>query len=97
MGAFRSPTLGRAVSYLGAMSGATAATGSSALLGGEIYTRGALLIFAICTFISFQPVEVCNWVEALTWQKALALVPLFLFAVGVMFTQTFNPFLYFQF
>ena len=94
---FRSPTLAHAVSYLGAMFGATAANGASALLGGEIYSRGALAIFAICTVVSFQPVEVCDWVETLTWRKAVALVPLFLFAIGTMFTQTFNPFLYFQF
>ena len=94
---FRSPTLGQAVSYLGAMFGATAANGASALLAGEIYTRGYMLIFAICALISFQPVEVSDWVARLTWPKAVALAPLFLFAVGVMFTQSFNPFLYFQF
>ena len=33
----------------------------------------------------------------MTWRKAVALAPLFLFAAGAMFTQAFNPFLYFQF
>jgi alginate O-acetyltransferase complex protein AlgI len=94
---FRSPTLGHAVSYLGAMFGATAANGASALLGGEIYTRAALFIMALCALISFQPVEVCDWVAALNWRRAMALVPLALLAIGVMFTQDFNPFLYFQF
>jgi alginate O-acetyltransferase complex protein AlgI len=94
---FRSPTLGHAVSYLGAMFGATAANGASALLGGEIYTRGALFIMAVCAIVSFQKVEVCDWVAALSWQRAAALVPLALLAIGVMFTQDFNPFLYFQF
>jgi alginate O-acetyltransferase complex protein AlgI len=94
---FRSPTLGHAVSYLGAMFGATAANGASALLGGEIYTRGALLIMAVCALISFQRLEVCDWAAALTWRRAAVLVPLVLVAIGVMFTQDFNPFLYFQF
>jgi alginate O-acetyltransferase complex protein AlgI len=51
----------------------------------------------LCTVFSFQPMEVYDWVESLSWRRALVLVPLFLFTIGVMFTQTFNPFLYFQF
>jgi alginate O-acetyltransferase complex protein AlgI len=94
---FRSPTLGHAVSYLGAMFGATAANGASALLGGEIYTKGALFIMAVCALISFHRLEVCDWVAALTWRRAAVLVPLALVAIGAMFTQDFNPFLYFQF
>jgi alginate O-acetyltransferase complex protein AlgI len=94
---FRSPNLGHAVSYLGAMFGAAPAMAASALLAGEIYTRSTLFLMMVCAMISFQPVEVCDWVEALTWRKAAALVPLFLFAIGAMWTQAFNPFLYFQF
>ena len=94
---FRSPTLGHAVSYLGSMLGATAASGASALLAAEIYTPYHVLVFAICAVLSFQPLEVCQWAEPLTWRKAVALAPLFLFSIGAMFTQKFNPFLYFQF
>jgi alginate O-acetyltransferase complex protein AlgI len=94
---FRSPSLGRAVAYFGAMFGAVPSSAASALLAGEIYTPTTLLVMAVCAAISFQPVEVCDWVESLTWRRAAALVPLFLFAIGVMFTQAFNPFLYFQF
>ena len=94
---FRSPTLGHAVAYLGAMFGAAATSGAPALVAAEIYTPYYMAVFAVCAALSFQPREVCHWVERLTWQKACALVPLFLAAVGAMFTQTFNPFLYFQF
>jgi hypothetical protein len=72
---FRSPTLGHAVSYLGAMFGATAVNGASALVGGEIYTRSALFVMAVCAFISFQPVEVCDWAGTLTWQKDSVMFP----------------------
>jgi alginate O-acetyltransferase complex protein AlgI len=94
---FRSPTLSHAVTYLGAMFGATASSGVPALLAAEIYTMRTVTILALCTLISFRCVEVRDWVEALTWRRALALAPLFLIAVGTMFTQAFNPFLYFQF
>jgi alginate O-acetyltransferase complex protein AlgI len=94
---FRAPNLGHAITYLGAMFGASQATDASALLGGQIYTRSTLILMAVCAIISFQPIEVCDWVEAMTWRKAVILAPLFLFAIGAMFTQSFNPFLYFQF
>ena len=94
---FRSPDLGHAVSYMGAMLGATASYGAPALLAAEIYTSQMLTVLILCFIISFQPVEVCDWVGALTWRRALALAPLFLLALGTMFTQAFNPFLYFQF
>ncbi len=94
---FRAPSLSQAVTYLGAMFGATAKEGASALVAAEIYTPYHLAIFAVAAAFSFQPLEVCDWVEGLSWRKAVALVPLFLFAIGAMFTQTFNPFLYFQF
>lgn len=94
---FRSPTLTHAISYLGAMFGATSSPAVSALLGAEIYTGYPLFIFGLCAALSFQRLEVCDWVDGLTWQRALALAPLFLIAIGTMFTQALNPFLYFQF
>jgi len=94
---FRSPSLPYAMSYLGAMFGATRSSGAPALLAAEVYTAFPLMILALCTAISFQPVEVCDWVAGLTWRRAVALAPLLLITIGTMFTQTFNPFLYFQF
>jgi alginate O-acetyltransferase complex protein AlgI len=94
---FRSPDLSHAFAYLGAMFGATGYTGSSALLAAEIYTPYNLAIMVLCASISFHPLEVYDWLGSLTWRRALVLAPLFLFAIGVMFNQTFNPFLYFQF
>jgi len=94
---FRSPNVGQAMSYLGAMFGAVPGASPSALLAGEIYTPYYIVVMGICAALSFQPIEVYDWVESLSWRKAVALAPLFLFTIGVMFTQAFNPFLYFQF
>jgi alginate O-acetyltransferase complex protein AlgI len=94
---FRSPNLSHAISYLGSMFGLTTAAKSAVLLGAEIYTPYHLTILAICAGLSFQPFEVYDWVAELDWPKAFALAPLFLFAIAAMFTQAFNPFLYFQF
>jgi hypothetical protein len=49
---------------------------------------------AICAVASFQPLEAYDWANKnLSWW----LVPMFLLAIAVMWTQAFNPFLYFQF
>lgn len=93
---FRSPDISHAISYLGAMFGATSSSDAAMLLD-AVYTPYHLCILLICAAVSFQRVEVYDWVEDLSWPKAVALVPLFLAAVGTMFTQAFNPFLYFQF
>jgi len=43
---------------------------------------------------SFQPIEAYDWAnQKLSW----VLVPLLLLGIAVMWTQAFNPFLYFQF
>jgi alginate O-acetyltransferase complex protein AlgI len=94
---FRSPDLAHALSYLGSMFGLSAAAPSSVLLASEIYTPHRLTILAICAVLSFQRFEVYDFVAHLNWPKAFALAPLFLLAIATMFTQSFNPFLYFQF
>ena len=94
---FRSPTLGHALSYLGAMFGLAPARGAAVLLAAEVYTRYHLAILALCVFFSLRRREAYDWVEVLSWSKVIVLAPLFVFAVGAMFTQAFNPFLYFQF
>ncbi|HWB96252.1 MAG TPA: MBOAT family O-acyltransferase, partial [Bryobacteraceae bacterium] len=87
---FRAQTMGQAVAYLGAMFGARPASAGAALLAAELYTPYHLAILVVCILVCFQPLEVYDWVEDLTWQKMAAVAPLFLFAVGAMFTQTFN-------
>jgi alginate O-acetyltransferase complex protein AlgI len=94
---FRSPSLGHALAYLGSMFGAVPPSGAASLLSAELYSPHHLVVLALCAALCFQPVEVYDWAEQVTWRKAAALAPLFLFAIGTMFTQTFNPFLYFQF
>ena len=94
---FRSPSLPHALRYLGAMFGAVPVDSASVLLSAELYTPDRLTILLVCAMLSFQSLEVYDWVEQLSWRKALALAPLFLLAAGAMFTQAFNPFLYFQF
>jgi alginate O-acetyltransferase complex protein AlgI len=94
---FRSPTLSYALSYMGCMFGIAQAGGASALLGAEIYTPHHLTIMGLCAFYSFRSTEVYDWADRLSWPRTMVLVPLFVVAIIAMFTQAFNPFLYFQF
>ncbi len=89
---FRATSLSGALAYLNSMAGR--ATGASPLLALEIHTPYNLTIAVICVLASFQPLEAYEWAnQNVSWPLLL----LFLLAIAVMWTQAFNPFLYFQF
>jgi len=95
---FRSATIGDAAGYLAAMFGfGGMANPGGLLLAGELYTQGNIIMMAVCAIIAFQPVKAFDVVEDITWSKALAFSSVFAVTIGAMFTQAFNPFLYFQF
>src|SRR5438876_9476532 len=87
---FRSPDLTHAISYLSAMFGAARPGAASVLLSSEIYTPFHLGILMICAALSFQRAAVYDFVDSLTPAQAVALAPLFLLAIGAMFSQAFN-------
>ncbi|MBP7050019.1 MAG: MBOAT family protein [Phycisphaerae bacterium] len=74
-----------------------AAEGGSILLSAMIYTRGHLILMALCALLVFQPLQGFDWVRRLTWPKVLILIVLSAVSVMTMFAQSFRSFLYFQF
>ena len=51
-----------------------------------------------CAVLVFQPLQAHDWAcSPVTWARIAVLVPLFVFSLMTMFSQAFNPFLYFQF
>jgi alginate O-acetyltransferase complex protein AlgI len=93
---FRSTTFGEAIDYLGVMFGAGG--GQSALLmPALLYTQGTLLITALCAVIVAWPVQAHDWSRIVTWPRMLMAQPLFCASLMAMFSQSSNPFLYFQF
>ena len=94
---FRSPTIADAWRLLAVMFMASEPQGGSLLLGAVVYTPTHLVTMAICSVLTFQPVQAFDWAKTTTWSKTVILVVLFCMSLMKMFTQTFNSFLYFQF
>ncbi len=94
---FRAETLGEAGRLLTLMFVPTAAQGGSTLLSAIIYTRGHLIIMALCAMLVFQPVQGFDWVRRLDWSRVLVPAGLFALSLLTLFAQSFRSFLYFQF
>jgi len=94
---FRAETLSEAWRMLATMFVPRAAMGGSVLLSGVIYTRGHLILMALCAALVFQPVQAFDWTRKLNWPKVFVIVVLFVLSLMTMFAQSFRSFLYFQF
>jgi len=94
---FRAESLPAALTYFRAMLGGGSPDASAPLLAAQLYAPGKLAIFAIAVALLFSRRQAHEWSEQLTWPKVLLLPPIFATAVLAMFSQTANPFLYFQF
>jgi alginate O-acetyltransferase complex protein AlgI len=95
---FRADNLTAAMRYFGAMFGVAPTTSPSALLAADIYTPFYLVVMALAAALVFQRQQAHEWsLQPQTWPRTALLLPLFGFALCVMFSQAFNPFLYFQF
>ena len=94
---FRSTSFHEATSYLGAMFGHGGADPSVVFLSAQLYTREALFTLAACAAFTVWPIQAHDWSRTITWPKALVVHPLFGLSLLAMFSQSFNPFLYFQF
>jgi alginate O-acetyltransferase complex protein AlgI len=95
---FRADNLTEAMEYFRAMFGLGAVGTVAPLIAATIYTPYHLLILVVCAVLVFQPLQAHDWAEApVTWGRVALVAPLFVFALVAMFSQTFNPFLYFQF
>jgi alginate O-acetyltransferase complex protein AlgI len=95
---FRADDLPSALSYYRAMFGFGGSPAVAPLLAATIYTPYHLVVLAVCAALVFQPLQAHDWaLEPVTWWRTGVVVPLFVFSLMVMFSQAFNPFLYFQF
>jgi len=95
---FRANTLSDALGYFGSMFGLAPVASTAPLLAADLYTPYRLLILGLCAGLMFQPLQAHDWAQRpQTWARTALLLPLFVFSLVTMFSQAFNPFLYFQF
>jgi alginate O-acetyltransferase complex protein AlgI len=94
---FRAVDLTSAARYLAAMFAIQRPAAGASLVGALIYSRDHLIMFVVC--------GIAVWFGKQSWQiaqkvspaKTVVMIILFIWALAAMFTQSFNPFLYFQF
>ena len=94
---FRSNTIGDAVGFLSAMFGLGSTSPGSILLAAELYAPGRLMMVGLCVVLVFARWQAFEWVERLSTIRCGLLLILLAISIMTMFTQAFNPFLYFQF
>lgn len=95
---FRAENLGAALRYFAAMFGLGHPNRASVLLAADIYTPSGFLVLGLGAALLCQRVQAHDWSQQpQSWGRVAVLLPLFVLALLVMFSQAFNPFLYFQF
>jgi alginate O-acetyltransferase complex protein AlgI len=94
---FRARTLPQALAYLGAMCGIASAPPGSAALASGMYTPYHLAVFAAAALLVWGAPQSWAFTQRLTLARAAYCLGLFALSLLFLWTQTENPFLYFQF
>lgn len=94
---FRADNLSDALKMWKNMLGFSTASVSDALLQTEIFTPSCIFFMVIAFILSFWKFRSYDWCNNLSpYRVAIALL-IFCVAILALFTQSYNPFLYFQF
>lgn len=94
---FRAETLPEAMRYLGAMFGFGEATPASALLDAVLYSPAHLLVLAACILVHVLKWDTWDAAQQVKPARLVASAAAFSCSVAILFTQSYNPFLYFRF
>jgi alginate O-acetyltransferase complex protein AlgI len=94
---FRSPDVRTALAYCGSMFGLGHATSGGELIRGVIYQPYYLISLLACAGVTWLAPQTWDFTRALPpWKLAWATAALWV-AMMALFTQTYNPFIYFIF
>ena len=95
---FRADDLPAAIEYWSALFGLTAVSPTAVVLAAQLYTPLHTLVLGLSALFIFQPVQAHDWaLRPQTWTRVAGLLGLFALSLLAMLSQSFNPFLYFQF
>ena len=94
---FRAGTLPHALSYLACLFGLKQPPIASDAIAASMYTNYHLLIFLIAAFLVWHSPTSWAFSRRITWARAAFASSLLALSVVFMWTQSENPFIYFQF
>lgn len=94
---FRADDLPGAMSYLGSMFGLSNTSAGTDLISGVTATPYHLAMFVIALLVVWTMPQSWDYTRRLTPRRAVICLVALVAAILVMWTQTANPFLYFQF
>jgi alginate O-acetyltransferase complex protein AlgI len=94
---FRAATLPAAVGYLRTMAGLTVPAPSAELIRGLIYKPYYLLTVVLAAIVVWGCPQAWDFTRRLSWPRACASVAVLWLAIVMLFTQSYNPFIYFIF
>ena len=94
---FRADNIGEAWRMWKAMLGLMPVSAFDAVLATEIFTPTTITFMVIAAFCSFWRFRSFDWCDQVSLKKAFVALGLFVLATLALFTQSYNPFLYFQF
>ncbi len=94
---FRAKTLGQALTYLGSLFGLGHVTAAADAVAGVIYTPYHAAMFVVAATIVWMMPNTWFFTERLSLGRTVGGLAFLVLSVLMMWTQTTNPFLYFQF
>ena len=94
---FRADSIGEAWRMWKCMLGLNAVSTTDAILSAEVFTPSCQFFMALAFMLSFWKFRSYDWCDKVSPQRVAVAMVIFVVAVLALFTQSYNPFLYFQF
>jgi alginate O-acetyltransferase complex protein AlgI len=94
---FRADNIGEAWRMWKCLLGLNAVSSADAILSAEIFTPSCQFFMALAFMLSFWKFRSYDWCDKVSPQRVAIAFVIFIVAVLALFTQSYNPFLYFQF
>lgn len=94
---FRAPDLPSAGRMWLSLLGMSPVNPADPILSAEIFTPSALVFMVVALAFALSPLRAYDWCQKISAPRTLVALALFACAMLALFTQTYNPFLYFQF
>lgn len=94
---FRAADISAALQMWKSMLGLAAVNPADPILFAEVFTPTSVVFMLLALVYAFSPIRAFEWCQKISVPRLVTAFALFAFAVLALFTQTYNPFLYFQF